>query len=425
MHETTLEQRQESRILRRAVEICPDAIIIASVEDSESLGVVIYVNDAFERLTGYPATEVLGRAPRFLDESVTEPQQCRRIRESLRSGRKVSTQLLDQHLNGHSSHFELHVAPVVDAEGRVTHVVAIQRELPESHASEVEDKAQLFEAVMESTLDGLGVMESLRDQDGNIIDFRIRFMNPRMSEIVHSPVEETLGCGLLEKFPGVKYEGLFDAYCKVVESGQPFHTEKTYNHEGINAIFRVEAVRIGDGVMLTLTDISDLKHREDLLKDQRREAQRAAMHDPLTRLPNRSYLLPYLKKLQATEPAEWYALVVIDLDHFKSLNDTCGHAAGDSALKAVAEALTHMMRQEDFVARIGGDEFVAVLHLGEKNVTLAARLTERFLDGVRKVLPSPAGASGGFSLWCTEDTAAEDVLAEADRAMYANKRVRR
>jgi|GEM_PF-2748072 len=425
MNEMVLENLEEPRVLRRVVQLCPDAVIISRVEATESFGVVIYVNDAFERLTGYAASEVLGHLPGFLDQSLTDPQQCRRIREALQRGQKLSTQLVGQHRNGDALHFELHVAPVVNADTQITHFVAIQRELPERRRRSADEKAQLFDAVMESTLDGLGVMESLRDDNGDISDFRIRFMNRRMGEIVHCPVDRTLGHGLLEMFPGVREEGLFDAYCGVIETGRPFHTEIAYQHEGLDAIFRIEAVRIGDGVMLTLSDISDFKHREVHLQRRQREAQWGAMHDPLTQLPNRSYLFDYLKKLELTDPPEWYALVMIDLDYFKALNDALGHAAGDAALNALAEVLIHTMRQEDFVARIGGDEFVAVLHLGDKNAALAAQLTNRLLEGAQRVLPAPASASAGFSLWCTADAVTEDVMAEADRAMYANKRGRR
>jgi len=94
MPETVLDRHEAPRVLRQAVEICPDAIIIARVEDSDVFGVVIYVNHAFERLTGCPAAEAIGRAPHFLEESLHDPHQCRRIREALRRGQKFSTQLL-------------------------------------------------------------------------------------------------------------------------------------------------------------------------------------------------------------------------------------------------------------------------------------------------------------------------------------------
>jgi len=115
---------------------------------------------------------------------------------------------------------------VVDADGRVTHFVALQRELPEQRESGIEEKAQLFESVMEGTLDGLGVLEEVRDGKGSITDFRIRFMNQRMSEITQTPLYKLIGYQLLEKFPGVKEEGLFDAYCQVMHTGQPFDTER-------------------------------------------------------------------------------------------------------------------------------------------------------------------------------------------------------
>jgi len=118
------------------------------------------------------------------------------------------------------------------------------------------------------------------------------------------------------------------------------------------------------------------------------------------------------------------ALVYLDLDGFKPVNDTHGHAAGDAVLKAVAAALARNVRASDTVARLGGDEFVVLLwNLGEDNAAAKAAALEELIAVTEIAWGSAAlsvGASAGFTILSPSDEAAA-VLARADQAMYARK----
>jgi diguanylate cyclase (GGDEF)-like protein/PAS domain S-box-containing protein len=155
--------------------------------------------------------------------------------------------------------------------------------------------------------------------------------------------------------------------------------------------------------------------------------ERQALHDPLTHLPNRLLLMDRIRqalsRLHRTDGV--VALLFIDLDRFKAVNDKHGHEVGDELLIAVAERLAQMMRDSDTVARLGGDEFVI---LGEdidgeaEALALAQRvlstLNEPFLDGATEV---SMAASVGVSVAGDADTDAEGMLREADVAMYRAK----
>lgn len=295
----------------------------------------------------------------------------------------------------------------------------------ENAETDWKDGRDLLGAIMNTTLDGLGVLEAIRNESGTITDFHIRKYNYRMGEIVGGLADNLIGKRLLDTHPGTKEENIFQAYCDVVESGTPMQMETHYQHKNLDLSARITAVRMEDGVLVTITDISAFKQREQRLLQKRRTAERAALHDSLTGLPNRSYLERKLGALANTARRDWYALVFIDLDNFKILNDTHGHQVGDRALEAVASALNTHLRIDDFVARVGGDEFVVVLRLESADEPQANELVRRVIEAVRSALPVPVGASFGLHIWQATVEDSHEALFKADRTMYEYKLRRR
>jgi len=167
-------------------------------------------------------------------------------------------------------------------------------------------------------------------------------------------------------------------------------------------------------------------HLEDVTSRRRaeRELLRRATLDPLTQLPNRAAALDALRERLSHSP-ERVAVAYCDLDGFKEVNDTHGHQAGDEVLILVAAALRSLVRPDDLVARIGGDEFVVITDdPGELGVD---EWCARFRDAIATetgAVGAPVGGSVGFTRGRPGDRPA-DVLARADAAMYAAKRTRR
>jgi len=152
-----------------------------------------------------------------------------------------------------------------------------------------------------------------------------------------------------------------------------------------------------------------------------------ARFDSLTGLPNRSKFLAKLEErlsAQGIDPHE-HAVMFIDLDRFKIVNDTLGHAAGDQLLKIVAGRLQHALRERDIVARLGGDEFVVLVdHFGDRRVV--QQIAQRLLDQINK--PVPLGersvhvsGSIGIALYPQDGGDADTLLKHADTAMYQSK----
>ena len=158
------------------------------------------------------------------------------------------------------------------------------------------------------------------------------------------------------------------------------------------------------------------------------EAERMALHDALTGLPNRVLLLDRLRQTLARRGRhrEFVAVLFMDLDGFKPINDTYGHECGDEVLKVTAARLQRAMRGGDTASRIGGDEFVLVL-AELKNGLHAGLTANRLIKSVTQPigyngLSVQVSASMGISVAPTDGHEAEELLRKADEAMYLAKK---
>jgi diguanylate cyclase (GGDEF)-like protein len=164
-----------------------------------------------------------------------------------------------------------------------------------------------------------------------------------------------------------------------------------------------------------------------VLQEKQRELDHLASHDSLTGLPNRRLFLDRLAQALARSrrTGEPLALLFIDLDHFKEINDRLGHGAGDVVLRAVAERLVAEVREIDTVARLGGDEFIILLDATEDRAVIA-----KIATAVLTVLAAPValdgesvaiGGSIGISCYPHDGATATEIIAAADKAMYRAK----
>jgi len=160
------------------------------------------------------------------------------------------------------------------------------------------------------------------------------------------------------------------------------------------------------------------------------QAYKLAQHDILTGLPNRALLNQRLKQIvaQAARDGHQVACLFLDFDHFKRINDTLGHDAGDQLLQAVAQRLTSAVRESDTVARLGGDEFVLILpgldpvHAAFEVMTVLTRVRESFLAPFRLADQTPTlTCSIGVSVYPVDATDPNGLIKQSDTAMYAAK----
>jgi diguanylate cyclase (GGDEF)-like protein/PAS domain S-box-containing protein len=268
------------------------------------------------------------------------------------------------------------------------------------------------------------------------LDHELRHVrvNQALAEIMGHEREEIEGRTLREMAPmnGDVLEPLARA---VLESGEAVLGIEIENAEGfwhLVSYYPVPATTGLVGVGTAVTDITHLKEVERRLEDTNRRLTVLATTDELTQLPNRRMLDEQLELALARARRGGLAVAIlsVDLDRFKDVNDTLGHAYGDRLLMEVAGCLRAGARDTDVVARVGGDEFVIML--ADLDVQEAPELAQTVVDRIRERLSTPVAvdavelkveASIGVAIHPVDARDAAGLLAAADAAMYVGKNV--
>ena len=282
-----------------------------------------------------------------------------------------------------------------------------------------------FEAAVESNLDAFFILECMRDATGAVLDLRYVHVNARAERVLRRSRAEIIGHGMCELFPERRSDGMLAIYVHAVETGEHIVEERSaVAHNGQTRWYGLQAVKLGDGLGVTVRDITKARHAANRIRHQ-------ALHDPLTGLANRAgFELALAGAIaEAHQHGQVAAVALLDLDDFKQINDTLGHAAGDQVLQLVATRLRNCMRPSDTVARLGGDEFVLVLPnisypAGAEIVArkLIAQVAEPMQVDGRAITVT---VSVGISAFPYDGPDASILLKCADSAMYRTKRAGR
>ena len=400
----------------------PPSEVLASAPDGvvaydEDLRITVW-NRALEHLTGIPAAEVLGRgalqvSPYLADQGVTE------LLERALNGETVAAPDLAHRVRGEGATVWLSAtyAPQRDSGGRIVGVVGILRDVTGRRRAERLESGDGPRTLAAEATVGLALV-----QDG-----KIRNSNPRLAAMFGVAPEDV---GALESA----------AHLFAAEDRERFADDLTQCIEGERPALR-DAFRIvrPDGnpveieVSLTLAEAGGrpaaVATFADLTERRRAEGQVAghAYNDPLTKLPNRVRFLERAARelAQARRHRRHVAILYLDIDRFKLVNDTWGHATGDRLLRSLALRLQRRLRQADTIARVGGDEFVILLPDARPAAEMAG-VAKKLLEGVTR--PFQLGeqslritASLGVATSPDDGEDPETLLRNADAAMYRAK----
>ncbi|QIT54899.1 GGDEF domain-containing protein [Aquisalimonas sp. 2447] len=285
-----------------------------------------------------------------------------------------------------------------------------------------ETRPTSFARQLHDTLDNIPEALCLLDQQ-----WRFTFVNRRCERMIGHTRMDLLGQVIWEAFPQLGRSALVSAYEEAVSNEASRTVEVHLASIGADVEIRVHPGR--HGIMLYFQDITERKTKE-------REIEHLAQHDSLTGLPNR-FALEQVLEQQCRRTSPWasgfYAVLFIDLDGFKDVNDTCGHVEADHVLVEVACRLQEAVRNQDTVVRYGGDEFVVVLCGLSDDTDTATAETEQVARKLQEVIATPiaagssthrVGASIGAAISRLGEGEPESLIREADAAMYRAKRRR-
>ncbi|WP_052177808.1 EAL domain-containing protein [Methylotenera sp. G11] len=404
------------RMLSTAIEQSPTSVVITNLDAS-----IEYVNPCFTEATGYSLAEALGKNPRVLQSGLTDPSVYADMWTTLTNGRTWVGEFINKRKNGEIYFEEAHISPVTDIDGAVSHYVAVKVDITARKLAE--DNLRIAAAVFQSQ-EGMIVA----DADSTILRVNSAFtaITGYSAEDVVGSTPKVLSSGMHDK---VFYETMWEVISQTgTWEGEVWNRRKdgeAYLEHLIITAVKNDAGKVTNYVA-TMTDITSSKQASE-------EIHNLAFYDPLTQLPNRRLLLDRLKQaLAASERNSRHgALLFLDLDHFKTLNDTLGHDMGDQLLKQVSARLAGCVRKVDTVARIGGDEFVVLLENLSSHPLEAAAQTETIATKIQVAIGRPfnigshehhSTCSIGATLFVNQEQAGvEAILKQADIAMYQSK----
>jgi len=289
----------------------------------------------------------------------------------------------------------------------------MSKELVEANS----DGRAAFERVIMSSIDGIFASDA---------SFKLTVWNPGMELITGVTREDAVGRHLLEVFPRLEDTGDYASLQEALSSGMTIAKESTYAlGDGDQPVFfeihfsplRNEA---GDGVggVAFFHNITERKLAERALED-------LSVRDPLTNLYNRRYFNKRIEEeiSRATRQKGHFALLLLDLDNFKKVNDTRSHQFGDEILKAAGQAIQDATRDVDFVFRWGGDEFVVILLVDNRQgITDAGERIRERIVALGREKNFPLDLSMGVALFPEHGEDSNQLIRLADQALYIAKK---
>lgn len=414
----------------RAYKEALDQNTIVSVTDTK--GIITFANQNFCKISGYSNEELVGENIRILNSGYHGKEFFQQLWFTIRSGLPWHGEIRNRAKDGTFYWVDTTIVPQRTHGGKVDRYVSIRYDITASKANEknllaeVESRKgaeKLLKEILETIPDGIIAF----DPEDRLLNFNSAYKKFHSSKAPHLVEGASFSDLLRIAVESGQYRDLPgdpDARDLYIENrirrhrnpGRPILQQLSDGRW-----LQVQERRSSGGYTVGVcTDITHIKQAESKIKAQ-------AEQDSLTGLANRSVLSARLAKILSTprEAGSSGALVLIDLDHFKDINDTLGHDAGDRLLAEIALRLKSVLRKSDTVARIGGDEFAVLLPnltaLGDVERVLRkmlARFGEPLKLGHRTISP---GCSLGITFYPADGTTPSELLKNADIALYQAK----
>jgi len=443
----TERKKDEDKIfqLSKAVEFNPASIVV-----TDDQAVIIYVNDRFVEITGYRREDVLGKNARMLKSGEAGPEFYRSLWNTLVSGESWKGVFHNRKKDGSLYWESALISPILDEAGTITHYVAMKEDISSQKAAEaaLEESCRLLDLFFRQSLDGFFFMmldEPVEwnddiDKDG-ALDYvfshqRITKINRAMLEQYKAQEEDFIGLTPADFFSHDPEQGR-KVWRQFFDDGKLHIDTREQRFDGTTMVVEGDYICIYDsqgritGHFGVQRDVTFEREAREALEESEKKLQEMAVRDPLTGLYNRRYvyerLLPLAEK--AKRDGTNFSLAMIDIDNFKSVNDTHGHIAGDAVLKHFSGLLSGNIRSYDILGRFGGEEFIIVFLDTARDA--AAELVERILSVVRNasVISEGQNLSYTFSAGVSdflnypdEEFSVDGLISRSDEKLYEAKK---
>lgn len=412
-HEIKSRREAEGNLkkLSRAVEQSPASVVITDREAK-----IEYVNPKFTENSGYSLEEVLGENPRILSANIDPVPDYSDMWNTLLQGKEWRGQFCNKRKDGSIYWERASLSSIKNRRGEITHFLAVKEDI--THQKQAEDQLQLASAVFETASEAIMVCDG---------ENTIETVNTSFTDITGYAMDEVVG-----KKPSLLKSGRHNEafYQEMINSlkkygrweGEIWNRRK--NGEIYPQWLSIKTIQDENGQIIRFislfSDITLRKKNEERILYQ-------ANYDALTGLPNRSLFMDRLQRavIRAERAKTQIALLFIDLDRFKNVNDTLGHASGDLLLQEAANRLTSLVRKSDTVARLGGDEFTVIIQ-DLTDFYLIESLVEKLLEKLSAPYDLEnnvafVSASIGITIYPNDGKNVEELLKNADAAMYQAK----
>ncbi|MFO8142619.1 MAG: EAL domain-containing protein [Marinobacter sp.] len=386
-------------------------------------GLVTWVNRGFQLMTGYSFDESLGKKPgAFLQGEQTDPQTIAHMSDRLSKGQGFDAELINYTRDGRPYWIRIHCELLRSAQGAVEGFMAVQTDInaEKINLEKLQHSLRLNRAILNTLHDAVITTD---------IEGVIRTVNPALGKMFGYPENALVGEPITKLMPpeiARHHPGHMSTYA---EADKPSNIMG--NLRSIQGV-RSDGTRFPLRIAVTETTVNSERLLVAALHDLS-DIERLAFYDPLTNLPNRRLIRERLESsmIACSESGRYGAVLLTDLDDFKSVNDTLGHRSGDDLLIEVSGRFQENLTETDSLSRLGGDEFLFVLNDLASDPELALKTAidtaqmllesasqpSTTLDGARRVT-----SSMGLVLYRDRSLSVSELLRRADIAMYDAKR---
>lgn len=391
----------------------------AIVAITDRRGTILYANEQFCKISGYAAEELIGQDHRILNSGLHPKEFFAEMWATIGSGRIWRGEVRNRAKDGSYYWVDTTIVPFLDEDGKSYQYVSIRNDISGRKQMEEELKRseEKYRLITENTTDLISVV----DREGHFL-----YLSPSHEAVLGCKTGQ-VGSSLLPWIVEDDREIMSEAIQHAFSSRKSRQIEYrlcTAARQEIWVETTINPVITAAGTVRKLVLVSrDVTER----KKSEQKIHHLAYHDTLTDLPNRRLFVQYLSKelSQAKRVGSKLAVLFLDLDRLKDINDTWGHDVGDLILIEAAKRLKGCIRNHDMVARLGGDEFTIVLTSvsGKEEV-------ESIVHRLQSLLQKPLVLAGqtftlsmsiGIALYPQDGVEADDLLKRADTALYVVK----